>query len=306
MAMVVGGIGRAVMSLALCAHASSRRSAGRVRATSVSRVAVLVLVSVTGSAVFSEGALGAGLGPALPGVTSVQWPGAPPREGLVASSRLRALRVRARASARPVAVDDLRGDRSRTFADADGALTREFGDDPAPSGLAAVFWGGEGSSLAGMRWADASLSLLADSSSQLAPVEAFSWDGPVARYGAGTADTRFELQQAGPGLDGRIVIAKRPRAALRLSFRLRLKGLRAGVDASGAPQLVDASGRVAAKLIAGPVAGAQNDQLTRLPVRTAEATIRIVSTPGGEMSMQVVPDPKFLADPEVKYPVTLG
>lgn len=308
-ASVVGRINRVATSFALrLRRESSHGSAGRAgRTASVSRVSVLVLalLAATSGVVVSDSALGAGLGPALPGVRSVEWPGAPPREDLVVASRLRELRARARANARSVEVGELRGDRSTAFVDAAGALTRKFGDDPAPSALAAVAWGGDGNSLAELRWGDAGLSLLADTSSQLGRVRAFSWDGAVAHYSTTTAGTRFELQQAGPGVDGRIVIAKRPQAPVRLSFRLGLDGLRPGVDASGVPQLLDESGRVLAKLIAGRVAGAQNDQLTRLPVRTGEATSRVVSMPGGEMSLQIVPDPEFLADPDVSYPVTL-
>ena len=304
-ATVVGAINRAAMSFAPGAPLSEG-SAGRARGTAwLSRVAALALVAASSSVVVSASAFGAGLGPALPGVTSVEWPGAPPREDLVATSRLRELRARARESAGPVEVGELRGDRSTAFVDADGTLTRKFGDDRAPSALAAVLWGGEGRSLAEMHWTDASLSLSPDRSSQLAPVEAFSWDGAVAHYSTNIAGTRFELQQAGPRLDGRIVIAKRPQAPVRLSFRLGLNGLWPGVDASGASQLFDASGRVAAKLIAGRLAGAQNDQLTRLPVKTGVATTRIESIAGGDASLQIVPDPKFLSDPDLEYPVTL-
>jgi RHS repeat-associated protein len=159
--------------------------------------------------------------------------------------------------------------------------------------------------LGAMRWTDQSLSLLADPGSELAPGKAFGWLGPVVRYSTVTPGTHVELEAAGPGFSGRIVIGKRPQAAVRFGFRLGLSGLQPAVDEHGAPQLVDGSGAVAAKVTAGRLAGAENDQLTRSPIRTGAASVSIESLPGGDASLRIVPDARFLSDPGVVYPVTL-
>jgi hypothetical protein len=107
------------------------------------------------------------------------------------------------------------------------------------------------------------------------------------------------------GFEDRIVIAHRLRGAVRFVFPLRLRGLRARMGRRGVVRFVDRRGRVVASTSTGRVESLQLDGLKHLPLRTGRAWTRLVRLAGGGEALVVVPDPRFLRDRRVGYPVAV-
>lgn len=277
-----------------------------------SRTGMVAVVTVVLGLLVGDVAVARGFGSALPGVTSVQWPDAPPRRDVVPADRLERLRASARRSAAPVEVDELRTSRSRTFVAGDGTVSRRFSGGPGVGGAVEASWGGPDPGGVGrLAWPDSTGDAVIDlgggdafDGSLLTGLRTLGWSGLVARFEA-AGGARLESQADGAGVRQRIVIARRPSAPMRFVLALSLRGLDARASARGGVEFVDAAGRVFAATLPGVVAGARTDQLTRLPLRTAAVRTGVVAAAGGGQALELVPDASFLSDPDLRFPVTL-
>jgi len=116
----------------------------------------------------------------------------------------------------------------------------------------------------------------------------------------------LKVQADAEGFAQQIVIAKRPTGPIAFRFPLRLAGLHARTGANGLVEFLDAAGTVVLRGSPGRAAGAQTDTLTDKPIKTAAVNSRLVSAAGGGQALEVVPDPAFLRDARVEYPVTIN
>ncbi len=237
------------------------------------------------------------------------WPVAPPRGTAVAAGELARLRASARSSGREVEVGRLRSAGSRTFVARDGGLVRRFaalGGVPAGE----LSWGAGGSGrLARLSLGGSSLELGVDGGSvaRSGPVVLPSpgFEGLTARYPGVAGGVDLKVGPDAEGFAQQIVIAKRPTGPLSFRFPLRLGGLHARMGAKGLIEFLDGAGTVLARSSPGRAAGAKTDALTGEATRTAAVTSRLVATAGGGQALEVVPDPAFLSDGRVEYPVSI-
>jgi len=270
-------------------------------------VVVAALVGGLGAA----GLAGAsGSHPARRGGVPEVWPVAPARGGLVAAGELGGLRASARGSGREVELRRLATGRSRTFVAGDGSLVRRFAAHVGRVG-GELSWGAGGSGrLARLAWGGLSIELGVDAATFGGGVGAGTlpaprFDGLTASYKAVAGGVDVRVQGDGEGFEQRIVIAQRPSGPVSFRFPLRLGGLRARVGAKGVVEFLDGAGSVVARSSPGRVAGAQTDTLTDQPIKTAAVSSRVVDEPGGGQALEVVPDPSFMRDARVDYPVTV-
>lgn len=127
----------------------------------------------------------------------------------------------------------------------------------------------------------------------------------TARYTGVVGGVDVKVGAAAEGFEQQIVIAKRPTGPVSFRFPLRLVGLHARVGAKGLVEFLDGAGTAVLRSSRGRAAGAQTDVLTDEPIRTAPVTSRLVATAGGAQALEVVPDPAFVRDARVDYPVTI-
>ena len=242
------------------------------------------------------------------GGVPLRWVGVPvARSVLVSAGRLGRLDAAARRSGRAVEVARLRSLASRTFVEPDGSFRRVFpGRAGGAGGL--LSWGAAGSgSLARLGWGGESLALgwggVAGSRVRVLPRP--SRAGLTAGYRRLGRGVGVRVQAVGVGFDLQIMISRRLSGPVRFAFPLRLRGLRARIGAKGVVEFVDTAGVVVAGTSVGRVAGAQRDSLTRAPVRTGGVVSRLLAGRGGRLVLEVVPDPGFLRDRRVRYPVSV-
>jgi len=271
---------------------------------------VVVVVGLVGG-VGAAGLAGAsGLHPARRGGVPEVWPVAPPRGVVVPPGELDRLRASAAGSGREVEVGRLRSGASRTFVARDGSLVRRFsafGGVPAGE----LSWGAGGSGLlARLSLGGSSLELGVDAGSVagLGPAELPrpAFEGLTASYAGVVGGVDLKVQADAEGFAPQIVIAKRPTGPIAFRFPLRLAGLHARTGANGLVEFLDAAGTVVLRGSPGRAAGAQTDTLTDKPIKTAAVNSRLVSAAGGGQALEVVPDPAFLRDARVEYPVTIN
>ncbi len=132
-----------------------------------------------------------------------------------------------------------------------------------------------------------------------------AFEGLTASYPGVVGGVDVKVRPDAEGFAQQIVIAKRPTGPLSFTFPLRLAGLHARMGAKGLVEFLDAAGRVVLRSSPGRAAGAQTDTLTDEPIKTAPVTSRLVTTAGGGQALEVAPDPSFLRDAHVEYPVTI-
>jgi RHS repeat-associated protein len=230
----------------------------------------------------------------------------------------------ARRSGHRVEVTGLRTETTMTWANPDGTLTSDIASAPVrvktPSG-----------------WQDIDPTLVADQTGvhpkvarakvQFSPGGSgdaanltvgsrsvgFGWtgslpapalNGAVATYRDVAAGADLELQALPAGYAERLVLRTRPATAPVFRFPLRLTGLTAAVASSGRITLTDASGKLVAQADPARMWGAERDPNADEPTRVGSVAVRITGSPPDQV-LEVAPDPAFLADPQVTYPVTI-
>ena len=134
------------------------------------------------------------------------------------------------------------------------------------------------------------------------PVPALN--GAVATYRNVAAGADLQLQALPGGYAERLVLRNRPVAAPVFRFPLRLTGLTAAVTPSGRIALSDGNGREVIQADPPSMWGAERDPNSDEPTRIGSVAVRITGRAGSQV-LEVAPDPAFLADPAVTYPVTV-
>lgn len=107
------------------------------------------------------------------------------------------------------------------------------------------------------------------------------------------------------GFEQLLVVKAVPQSPLgTIRIPLSLSGLTASQDAGGNLVFKDSSGAVVAASPAPRMWGATRDAGGTEPIRSAPVRTALV-TVGGAQELDLTPDPAFLADPAVTYPVTI-
>jgi hypothetical protein len=129
-------------------------------------------------------------------------------------------------------------------------------------------------------------------------------DGSVARYRnvlPGLA-ADLELEALPDGYAQRFVLSRRPTQPLVLRLPLHLEGVTASIGAGGELRFTDSRGQVVAEADAPLMWGAAWDTRLDEPTRRSLVGARIVD---GGRTLELRPDPAFLADPSVTLPITI-
>lgn len=129
-------------------------------------------------------------------------------------------------------------------------------------------------------------------------------DGAVATYKDVLPSTDLQLEAMPAGYAQRLVLRARPTTAPVLRLPLRLAGLTAEVTSSGRIALTDTGGKLLVEADPVRMWGAARDPNSDEPTKVALVAVRITG-PAGRQVLEVAPDPGFLADPAVTYPVTI-
>lgn len=229
----------------------------------------------------------------------------------------------ARLTGVPVEVLDARTESTRTLANPDGTMTLE-----ATAGPSRV--------RRGDGWVDIDTKLAAGSAG-LRPLATLSdtlfsagGSGPLATLATETgriemfwsqtlpapvitgdtasyaqADGSTVVLKADPvGYEQSLHLATRPLAPMRIRLPMRLRGLKAEKTASGAVEFRSTRGRVEAVVEPPRMWDSQVNAATGDPLRTGSVAMSMSESPDGVV-LELVPDPVFLADPLVKYPVII-
>ncbi|WP_341716637.1 LamG-like jellyroll fold domain-containing protein [Micromonospora sp. FIMYZ51] len=113
------------------------------------------------------------------------------------------------------------------------------------------------------------------------------------------------VQSQADGFVSRVVIRRKPTGPVTVRLPLTLpKGATFGKTSGGLPQLKDAKGRAKAAPVVLTAVDAKAEASAEAG-RSAPVTTR-VETSGAKSELVFTPDPKFLADPAVTYPVTIA
>jgi hypothetical protein len=230
----------------------------------------------------------------------------------------------ARRSGHRVEVTGLRSETTSTWANPDGTLTSDIASAPVRVRTASG-WRDIDSTLvadaggvhprvarAGVRFSPGGVGDAAKLTVGSRSV-GFGWtgslpaptlSGAVATYRGVAAGADLELQALPGGYAERLVLRTRPATAPVFRFPLRLAGLTAAVTGSGRIVLSDTGGREIVQADPPRMWGAERDPNADEPTRVAPVAVRITGSPGSQV-LEVAPDPAFLADPGVTYPVTV-
>jgi RHS repeat-associated protein len=129
-------------------------------------------------------------------------------------------------------------------------------------------------------------------------------NGAVATYRDVAAGADLQLQALPGGYAERLVLRTRPATAPVFRFPLRLTGLTAQVTATGRIALTDTGGGEVVQADPPRMWGAERDPNADEPTRVGQVAVRVTGSAGSQV-LEVAPDPVFLADPQVSYPVTV-
>jgi len=131
-----------------------------------------------------------------------------------------------------------------------------------------------------------------------------SLNGAVATYRDVAAGADLQLQALPGGYAERLVLRARPASAPVFRFPLRLTGLTASVTTTGRIVLSDTGGKEVVQADPSRMWGAERDPNADEPTRVGSVAVRVTGRAGSQV-LEVAPDPVFLADPQVTYPVTV-
>ncbi len=130
-------------------------------------------------------------------------------------------------------------------------------------------------------------------------------DGPTATYPDVLPGADLVVAATRSGFEQHVLLRNRPAAGWSVTLPVRTKGLRLQAAADGELQFFDAKGTLRATAPAPRMWGASIDEHTGDPARSAPIHTRVVQRGAGLAEVVLTPDPAFLADPAVAYPVTV-
>ena len=130
-------------------------------------------------------------------------------------------------------------------------------------------------------------------------------DGNQATYRDVYPGVDLVLQARPQGFEQLWVVRQRPTGPLVFSIPLGLKGLSATTSADGSLVLTDTrTGEVKAQSDTARMWGAEVDPNADEPTHAAQVPTSVVAA-GSGYALEIRPDPAFLNDPSVTYPVTI-
>jgi RHS repeat-associated protein len=106
------------------------------------------------------------------------------------------------------------------------------------------------------------------------------------------------------GFDVQLLLTRRPTGPLSFDFPLHVTGLKVTQDSSGVLRYVDSAGNEVFTTSAPTMFGAEIDPHSGMPTHS-EAVTSVLVTDKTQLVLRVTPDPSFLADPNVTFPVTI-
>ncbi|MEV6980385.1 LamG-like jellyroll fold domain-containing protein [Sphaerisporangium sp. NPDC051017] len=131
-------------------------------------------------------------------------------------------------------------------------------------------------------------------------------EGNKAVYvGAAGPAADLVVTALGTGFSHDVVLRERPTEPLEIRIRVQTKGLALAKTKAGGLQLTDRKGKTVAAagmpfMMAAPNAGPRAGQH-----RWGNIDTKVVAESGGEQTLVLKPDPKFLADDNTTFPVTV-
>lgn len=222
-------------------------------------------------------------------------------------------------------VDGLREERAKFYANPDGKMTAELGAGPvhvrrngawvdidttlavagafvrpravpgaisfSGGGRVPLATSGDGKHSVSVRWPTA------------LPTPTLS--GDTATYADVAPATDITMRALRTGYEQHVVLKDRPRGAPVFRLPLTLAGLDVSKTVSGSLEFTDAGGVVVGRAEAPRMWGAAVDASSGDPARSALIDTRIVRGSDGGVTLELRPDPGFLADPAVTLPITV-
>lgn len=129
-------------------------------------------------------------------------------------------------------------------------------------------------------------------------------EGPVARYVGVFKGADLEVETLDNGFKWRLVLHERPAKTLTFDVPLHKLGLTATQTLDGQLELADAEGNLVSVSDPAVMWGAEVDDRSAEPTRTAPVKTELVETANGQV-LRVSPDHTFLSDPGVQLPITI-
>jgi hypothetical protein len=129
-------------------------------------------------------------------------------------------------------------------------------------------------------------------------------EGDTATYSDAVGEVDLSLRATPTGFEQSFVLNEAPSAPLTFRLPFDLDGLTASVDADGNLALTDAQGQPVVEADAALMWDSSYDPHLGGPTHTAQVDARIVMSATGP-TLELRPDPAFLADPELVYPVVV-
>jgi RHS repeat-associated protein len=143
-------------------------------------------------------------------------------------------------------------------------------------------------------------------SSWLAKLPAPTVSGSTATYANVLPNMDLVVTVGSQGFEDYLVLKAAPTTALgTLKLPLKGTGLTFTQDPAGNTVGKDAKGVVVASMPAPRMWGAAVDPASQEPVKTSAVPTKLVTNANGSQELDVTPDPAFLADPSVTYPITV-
>ncbi|MEO9007542.1 MAG: hypothetical protein ABI401_10555 [Candidatus Dormibacter sp.] len=128
--------------------------------------------------------------------------------------------------------------------------------------------------------------------------------GDTATYTNAVPGVNVVARATEGGFDLGFVLTSRPKGPLSFNLPLDLHGVTVTQGPAGTLHYRNSKGDEVFTTLPPQMYGAAMDPHADMPTRSEPVATKLVTTSGGQV-LQVAPDPAFLADPTVTYPVTI-
>ncbi|MGV4987911.1 DNRLRE domain-containing protein [Streptomyces sp. NRAIS4] len=128
--------------------------------------------------------------------------------------------------------------------------------------------------------------------------------GATASYALGSGQT-LKVTALKQGFSEDVILASRPNGPVSYRIPLHLDGLKLSQAHSGHLLMKDASGKLVAEAPAPMMWDASLDRRSGESAHRARVATKVDTAADGSQTLVLTPDPKFLEDPALTYPVTV-
>ncbi|SNR59149.1 FG-GAP repeat-containing protein [Actinoplanes regularis] len=129
-------------------------------------------------------------------------------------------------------------------------------------------------------------------------------DGDTATYEDAKPGMDVVVQTTATGFRQHTVLTSRPTQPISITLPVKLKGLTAKRSADNAIEFLDADGTAVGTMPAPSMWDSRLDQVSQLPAHVVPVAYTLATKPYG-VDVTLTPDPEFLSDTAVQYPVTI-